>query len=132
MITTDEDILKSSDLISLQIDKTKTSYTIKEDLIKACMLAAATEVLGPKAGDKRQIIPISNDTVKRRIMDMAIDVEKQVIEQVKKLKYFSKELDELILSNCAIFVCLVRYEKEGSIMVNFFVVSNYLDGQAGF
>ena len=67
------------------------------------------------------------------MMDMAVDVEEQVMEQVKKSKYFSGQLDESIdLSNCAIFVCLVRYENEESFMGKFFVVWNYLDGRPGF
>ena len=51
---------------------------------------------------------------------MAVAVEKQVIEQVKKLKYFTEQLDKSSdLSNCTILVCLVRFENEGSIMEEF-------------
>ena len=65
------------------------------------MLAATAEVLGPEAANKLQAIPISNDTVQRRIMDMAVDVEEQLIEQVKKSKYFAIQLDKSTdLSNC--------------------------------
>jgi len=79
------------------------------------MIAAATEVLGPGAANKLQAIPLSNDSVKRRIMDMAVD-----IEQVKKSKYFAIQLDESTdLSNCAILNCFVRYENEGSIIGEF-------------
>ena len=52
MTTTDKALLKSSYLIALQISKTKKPYTIGEDLIKPCILAAATEVLGPEAANK--------------------------------------------------------------------------------
>ena len=92
MTTTDKTLLKSSYLIALQISKTKKPYIIGEDLIKPCTLAAATEVLGSKAAKKLHAIPISNDSVKRRIMDMAVDVEEQVIEQIKKSKYFAIQL----------------------------------------
>ena len=120
MTTTDKALLKSSYFIALQISKTKKPYTIGEDLIKPCILAAATEVLGPEAANKLQAIPISNDSVKRRIMDMAVDVEEQVIEQVKKWKYFAMQLDESTdWSNCANLVRFVRYENEGSIMEEF-------------
>ena len=94
MTTTDKVLLKFSYLIALQISKTEKPYTIGEDLIKPCMLAAATEVLGPEAANKLQAIPISNDLVKRRIMYMAVDVKEQVIEQVKKSKYFAIQLEE--------------------------------------
>ena len=63
-------------------------------------------------------------------MDTTVDVEKQVIEQVKKSKYFAIQLDKSTdLSNCANLVCFVWYENEGSIMEEFFVVLNYLDGR---
>ena len=52
--------------------------------------------------------------------DMAVNVEEQVIEQVKKSKYFAIQLDKSTdLSNCAILVCFVRYENEGSIIEEF-------------
>ena len=47
MTTIDKALLKSSYLIALQIGKIEKFFTIGEDLIKFCMLAAATEVLGP-------------------------------------------------------------------------------------
>ena len=53
--TTNKALLKSSYLIALQISKTKKPYTI-ENLIKPCILAAATEVLGPEAANKLQAI----------------------------------------------------------------------------
>ena len=118
--TTEKALLKSSYLIALQIGNSKKPYTIGEDLIKPCMLAAAAQVLGPEAASKLQAIPISNDTVKRRIIDMAVDIEEQVIEQVKKSKYFATQLDESTdLSNCAILACFVWFESEGSIMEEF-------------
>ena len=53
-------------------------------------------------------------------MDMAVDVEEQLIEQVKKSKYFAMQLDKSTdLSNCAILVCFVRYENEGRVMEDF-------------
>jgi len=51
---------------------------------------------------------------------MAVDVEQQVIEQVKKSKDFAIQLDESAdLSSCAILNCFVRYENEGSIIEEF-------------
>ena len=47
MTTIDKALLKSSYLIALQIGKIEKSFTIGEDSIKPCLLAAATEVLGP-------------------------------------------------------------------------------------
>ena len=40
-----------------------------------------------------------------------MDIEQQVIEEVKKSLYFAIQLDESIdVSNCAILLCFVRYK----------------------
>ena len=52
------------------------------------MITAATEVLGTGAANKLQAIPLSNDTLKRRIMDMAVDVEQQVIDRASFCNFF--------------------------------------------
>ena len=88
------------------------------------MLAATAKVLGPEVANKLQAIPISNNTVQRRIMDMEVDVEEQLIEQVKKSKYFAIQLDKTTdFSNCAILVCFVRYVNEGRVMQDFLLWS---------
>ena len=53
-------------------------------------------------------------------MNVAVDVKEQVIEEVKKSKYFAIQLDESTnLSNCANLVCFAWYENERSIMEKF-------------
>ena len=111
MTTTKKSFLHASYLISLQIAKTKKPYTIGEELIKSCILSAAEQILGPEAARKSDSIPLSNNTVQRRIEDIAMDIEQQVIEEVKKSPYFAIQLDESTdVSNCAILLCFVRYK----------------------
>ena len=111
MTTTEKSFLHASYLISLQIAKTKKLYTIGEELIKPCILSAAEQILGPEAARKFDGIPLSNNTVQRRIEDIAMDIEQQVIEEVKKSPYFAIQLDESTdVSNCAILLCFVRYK----------------------
>ena len=89
MTTTEKSFLHAFYLISLQIAKTKKPYTIGEELIKPCILSAAEQILGPEAAQKFDGIPLSNNTVQRRIEDIAMDIEQQVIEEVKKSPYFA-------------------------------------------
>ena len=92
MTTTKKSFLHASYLISLQIAKTKKPYTIGEELIKPCILSAAEQILGFEAARKFDGIPLSNNTVQQRIEDIAMDIEQQVIEEVKKSPYFAIQL----------------------------------------
>jgi len=79
---TDTSLLIGSYLISLQIAKCKKPYSIGEELIKPSFIVACNEVLGQPAANKMKDIPLSNDTVERRISDMVEDAEKQLIEKI--------------------------------------------------
>ena len=93
--------------------KQKKTFAIGEEQIKSCIVAASNEILGSKAAQKLQDVPLSNDMVQMRIVDMAKDVEDQVIEEIKKWVYFAIQLDESPdVSNRAILFCFVRYKGE--------------------
>ena len=49
--------------------------------MKPSLIAACNEVLGQSATSKMKDIPLSNDTVERRISDMTEDTETQRIEK---------------------------------------------------
>jgi len=108
--TTDTSLLMASYLISLQIAKYKNPYSIGEELIKPSLTAACNEVLGQSAARKMKDIPMSNDTVERRISDMAEDTEMQLIEKIKKSELFALQLDESTdIQNNSILLTYVRY-----------------------
>jgi len=67
MTIEDKSLLNASYLVALQIAKNKKPYTIGEDLIKPCMLQACEVVLGKQAVKKLKVIPMSANTIKRRI-----------------------------------------------------------------
>ena len=68
--------------------------------------------LGPKTAKTFEGIPLSNNTVQRKIKDMAKDVKQQVVEKVKKSLHCAIQLDESSdVSNCGVLLCLVRYKK---------------------
>ena len=58
------------------------------------MIAACNEVLGQSAASEMKDSPLSNDTVERRISDMAEDTETQLTEKINKSKLFALQLDE--------------------------------------
>ena len=101
-------------------------------MIKPCILSAAEQILGPEVARKFDGIPLSNNTVQRRIEDIAMDIEQQVIEEVKKSHYFAIQLDESTdVSNCAILLCFVRYKGKTDFRKNFFATLTYQDVPPG-
>ncbi|KAK4886871.1 hypothetical protein RN001_003142 [Aquatica leii] len=60
-----------------------------------------------------QIVPLSDNTIQRRISDMAIDVRDQVIEKIKESTFVSLQFDESTdIVGCAQFVAFVRFESK--------------------
>jgi len=65
---------------------------------------------------KLKTIPLSNNTVSRRIDEMADDVHEQLIQKIKKSDFIAVQFDELTdVSNLAQFSCFVRYISDGFI-----------------
>jgi len=78
----------ASYLISLQIARFKKLYSIGKEVIKPSLTAACNEILGQSVASKMIDIPLSNDTVERRISDVAEDTETQIIEKIKNFNSF--------------------------------------------
>jgi hypothetical protein len=75
----------------------------------------ASSVLGEKVAKQLESIPSSNDTVSRRISDMASNVKEQLIVNVKASKYYSIQLDESTdVRNMANLLTFIRFEDEES------------------
>jgi hypothetical protein len=97
--------------VSLRIAKAGKPHTIGESLL----LPAANSILGEKVAKQLESIPLSNNTVSRRISDMASNVKQQLIENVKASKYYSIQLDENTdVSNMA-HLTFIRFEDEESV-----------------
>ena len=61
--------------VSLEIAKKQKSHTIGETLIKPCTLLIVERMLGKVEARKVEQVSLSNNTVKRRIHDMAADIK---------------------------------------------------------
>lgn len=78
------------------------------------IVSACAEVLGPAAAAKVKEIPLSNDTVSRRIGGMAEDLEAQIVERVRLADWFALQLDESTdISNLAMLLVYIRYANGG-------------------
>ncbi|CAH1956793.1 unnamed protein product [Acanthoscelides obtectus] len=69
--------------IAFMIVKQNKPHTIGKELIKPCVLKATQIILVEDAEQDMNSTFLSNNTVKRRIDDIAADIESQIINKVK-------------------------------------------------
>ncbi|XP_068201641.1 zinc finger BED domain-containing protein 5-like [Palaemon carinicauda] len=101
---------ESSYKVSLLISKTGKAHSIGKTLVKPAAKIMTEIMLGEKASKEIKKIPLSNDTVKKRITSMAENVKVQLVSQLQQSLYFSLQLDESTdIGNEANLLCFVRY-----------------------
>lgn len=95
--------------ISKLIAKTGKPHTIGETLVLPAVREVITTMMGPGVSDVTKSIPLSNNTVSRRIDEMADDVEKTLCDDLKHTE-FALQIDEsTIRDNEALLMAYVRY-----------------------
>ena len=95
--------------VSLQIARKKAAFGVGEKLIKPAAIDMVRQMCGKEQAAKLASVPLSNDSVQRRIMDMSLDVKEQVIKKIKDSGDFSVQLDETTdVAKCAQLLTYVR------------------------
>ena len=90
--------------VTYRVAHCKKPHTIAEELI----LPAATDLVSIMVGENADV-PSSNNTICRRIKDMAVDISDQLVCRLKDNE-FAIQLDEATFgSHDAYLICYVRY-----------------------
>ncbi|XP_062417978.1 zinc finger BED domain-containing protein 5-like [Pungitius pungitius] len=77
-------------------------------------------MIGEKEAKKLDMIPVSNNTVSRRIDAMSEDILAVLLSRVKKSEFYSLQVDESTdVANLANLLLYVRYLFEGSVQKDF-------------
>jgi hypothetical protein len=93
--STQKPLLEASYKVAYLIAKNKMPHTIDENLMKPCALQMVEVVLGKQQRKQIAEIPLSNDVISSRILDMSADVLDQLMEELKKVTLpFGLQLDE--------------------------------------
>ena len=83
--------------------------------------------------NKIPAIPLSNNTVSRRIVEMSIDVKEQLVDSLKMSKKFALQLDESTdVAECAMLLLVyVRFINhiDTILQEEFLFLQNYLPEQ---
>ncbi|KFD65047.1 hypothetical protein M514_22764 [Trichuris suis] len=113
------DGLRASFNISLMIARSGKAHTIGEELLQPVVSEVLRTVLHMPAAETIKSIPLSNNTVQRRIDEMGKNVEETLCNFLKSTK-FSLQLDESSLpGNEAILLAYVRFIKEEDLAQEF-------------
>jgi hypothetical protein len=124
--------IKASYEVALRIAKVGKPHTIAEELILPAAIDMVSNMINPQEADKLKKIPLSNDTVSRRISDMVKDVQNQLKMQIKESTFFSIQCDESTdITNCAQFLCFIRYDCGHSIKENVLFCKSLPDHATG-
>ncbi|GFT73897.1 zinc finger MYM-type protein 6 [Trichonephila clavipes] len=108
-LSVNEKALLTSYKVSYKIARCKKPHTIAEDLILPAAIEIVETMFGDNLAKELQSIPLSNDTVSRRIDDITKDVEQQLFGKLRD-KLFSIQLNEATDSNKdAHFIAYVRF-----------------------
>ena len=90
-------------------------------MIKPAAVEMARIVCGNAVANKLAMVPLSNDTIKRRIQELSEDVLQQTIASVQRSGKFSLQLDETTnIGNDVQFMVFVRYLDTNNYMEQFF------------
>ncbi|GFT07589.1 SCAN domain-containing protein 3 [Trichonephila clavipes] len=108
-LSVNEKALLTSYKVSYKIPRCKKPHTIAEELILPAAIEIVETMFGDNFAKELQSIPLSNDTVSRRINNIAEDVEQQLFSKLRN-KLFSIQLDDATDSNKnAPFIAYVRF-----------------------
>ncbi|GBP13885.1 Zinc finger BED domain-containing protein 5 [Eumeta japonica] len=89
-----EKATEASYLVSYPIAQASEAHTIADNLIKPCVLDITKCMLDEKSEKHRSTVPLSKDTVSRRIHDLASYVKQELVTRLQKIR-FALQMDEL-------------------------------------
>lgn len=113
--------IKSSFVAAYQIAKEKKPYTTGEELIKPVLVDITRIMFGESAVAKMNTVPLSADTIQRRVAEMSSDIKHQLSSHLKDGGKFCLQFDESTdIAGEAILVGFVRYPLANAIVENIF------------
>ncbi|XP_068219693.1 zinc finger BED domain-containing protein 5-like [Palaemon carinicauda] len=101
--------------------KSMKPHTIAETLILPACSAIVKTMFGSEAEKEVRKIPVSDNTISRRIHDMSADIEETVCTSVKEIEMFALQVDESTdIGGMAQLLVFVRYMHDVKIVKQFF------------
>lgn len=120
IVTISDKTQEASYLVAELVAKQMKPHTIAEKLILPACCEIVKVLFGEEAEKEVLKIPVSNNTVSRRIEHMSEDIEEQVLRQSRDSPLFALQLDESTdISGQAQLLIFIRIVSNEDIMENF-------------
>ena len=103
---TGQDVVMASYKVAYHVAHCKKTHTIAEELILPAATDLVSIMVGENAAKKLKDVPLSNNTICRRIEDMEVDISDQLICRLKDNE-FAIQLDEATFGGHDAY--LIRY-----------------------
>lgn len=105
--------LRASYLLAVRIAKSRKPHNVGESLILPAAIEICKEICGEAVAEKLKVIPVSNDTIHRRITNASQDVKEQLVSRISESKKYAIQLDESTdIAGQAQLIAFVRYVSE--------------------
>ena len=102
------------------IAKQMKPHTIAESLILPACIAVSKIFFGDAAANELKNIPLSDNTIGRRITTMSVDIEKDVMLKLKAAEFFAIQVDESTdSSGKAQLLAFIRFIENDAIVEEF-------------
>jgi hypothetical protein len=106
------------------LHKNKRDTTAESLIMPACKIIERT-MIGREAESEIDKVLVSDNTISKRVDDMSHDVG-AILSEILKNTNFALQVDESTdTTNKNQLLAFVRFENEGEIMENLFLVKNY-------
>lgn len=118
--TVPQKALRASLEVSYLIGRNMKPHTIGESLVLPAAIKIISIMHGEKYSNDLKSIPLSRDTVSRRITAISDNIKSNLLDRLKNSKFYAIQLDETTdISNMAQLIVYVRYCYEGDILEDF-------------
>ena len=114
-MTVNERALKASFEVSYLVAKAMKPHTIGETLILSAAIEMVKTMCGEGEAQKLKTIPLSDNTVKRRIDAIANDQERTLTERLRNSPAYALQMDVSTEGKNAHALTFVRYMQENAI-----------------
>ena len=97
--------------VAYRIAKCKRVHTIAEELVLPAALDLVLTMIGESAAQRLKAVPLSNNTISRRIDKISDDINDQLVAKMRGNE-FSLQLDEATISTSnkdPYLICYVRF-----------------------